>query len=889
MKRIIIAAAALILAASCSKQDQDIVSENDIIVATGKPFTAVIEQETTRSVLTSDYKVNWESGDRISINGAEYSATPDESDATKADFTYVSGADPEPTYKAVFPASLYNAGTLELPAVQTYAAGKFNAPMYAESETENLSFKNICGVICLALKGTESVKTITITANEPVCGTFTMTDATTVSLSGTGKTVTLQYVETGKEFNAILSVPLNEETATKFYIYLPPGTYSAGMKLTITSDKGGVYEKTTAKDVTIERSNIYTFNWTANFAPALPSGALPGKFSVADGVQVHFSKSNLYAYKKSLMGGYALWTWGFHNNQYESNSIAATDGARTATSADGEIDLFTWGYDDTNSINPTGAESDNVSVTDGTLSQTQDWGSKVMTGLGETTSWRTPAEAEWQYLFEGRAGASNLYRCGVTVCGMANCVVLAPDGYTGTIESSYDEAGWAAAELAGLVCLPAAGQRQGASVIGVGSNGCYWSSTATDAGNAGYMSFTGSGVSVSDDGLRASGCSVRLIAEDGVAVESIRLDKTSVALECGETVQLEATVLPANATNKKLNWSSSNTAVATVDANGKVTAVSTGTAVITATAVSGNKTATCMVNINFYSVESISLNKRYIFMKPGEEYQLTVTILPENATNKNVTWKSSNTAAATVDQTGKVTLVSGGTSVITVTSEDGLKFANCTVNDPLLVDMGLSVLWATCNVGASNPWEYGGYYQWGGTKDVTDTNINLNWANCPYHTGSSYTTGWTKYVSSSYSSYWSGTGDPDGKSVLDPGDDAATVNLGSDWRMPTGAEWQELLDNCTWEWTDKYNGKGVAGYVVTSNKDGYADRSIFLPAAGFRGNTDLHHAGRYGYYWSSSLCTGYAYDACYLYLYSGGRTTNFDYRYHGQSVRPVYP
>lgn len=806
MKRIIIAAAALILAASCSKQDQDIVSENEIIVATGKPFTAVIEQETTRTVLTADYKVNWESGDRISINGAEYSATPDESDATKADFTYVSGADPEPTYKAVFPASLYNAGTLELPAVQTYAAGKFNAPMYAESETENLSFKNICGVICLALKGTESVKTITITANEPVCGAFTMTDATTVSLSGTGKTVTLQYVETGKEFNAILSVPLNEETATKFYIYLPPGTYSAGMKFTITSDKGGVYEKTTAKDVTIERSNIYTFNWTANFAPALPSGALPGKFSVADGVQVHFSKSNLYAYKKSLMGGYALWTWGFHNNQYESNSIAATDGARTATSADAEMDLFTWGYNATNSINPTGAESDNVSVTDGTLSQTQDWGSR-MRGLDESTSWRTPAEAEWQYLFEGRAGASNLYKCGVTVCGMENCVVLAPDVFTGTIESSYDEAGWAAAELAGLVCLPAAGQRQGASVSGVGSNGCYWSATATDAGNAGYMSFTGSGVSVSDDGLRASGCSVRLIAEDGVAVQSVRLDISTINIAPTGKVTLAATVYPSNASNKNVTWTSSNTNIATVSPDGTVTSTGllAGPATITVTTNSGNKSASCTVNV-----------------------------------------------------------ISGA------------------------VDLGLSVLWATCNLGASNPWGYGGYYQWGGTDDVTDPNIIVNWANCPYHTGSDETTGWTKYVSSYNSSYWSGTGDPDDRTVLDPADDAAHVILGGDWRMPTETEWKELLINCTWEWTDNYKTMNVAGYIVTSKKEGYADRSIFLPAAGYRIGTYLYDGSR-GLYWSSSLYESLSNYARILNFSSDSHGTSISSRSYGRSVRPVCP
>ena len=226
---------------------------------------------------------------------------------------------------------------------------------------------------------------------------------------------------------------------------------------------------------------------------------------------------------------------------------------------------------------------------------------------------------------------------------------------------------------------------------------------------------------------------------------------------------------------------------------------------------------------------------------------------------------------------------------VIVTKVDDIEFRTdviCfkTLSTPSAVDLGLSVKWASFNLGACKPEEYGGYYQWAGTTDVTDRSIYLKYGNGPY----SYSPGWTKYIPSSRSSYWSGTGDPDNKTVLVPKDDAAHVALGGNWRMPTSAEWSELLDNCTWTWTSDYNGTGVAGRIVTSNKEGYTDKSIFLPAAGIRYGGNLGNAGSYGYYWSSSLHTGdpdRAYNANF----------NSDYvlrqpsaeRCDGLSVRPV--
>ena len=209
---------------------------------------------------------------------------------------------------------------------------------------------------------------------------------------------------------------------------------------------------------------------------------------------------------------------------------------------------------------------------------------------------------------------------------------------------------------------------------------------------------------------------------------------------------------------------------------------------------------------------------------------------------------------------------------------------------PEMVDLGLpsGLKWASFNLGASKPEEYGGYYQWGGLDDVTDTSIYLDWSNCPYHTGSNYKTGWSKYVPSDESSYWSGSGSPDNKTVFGPEDDVAHVKLGGKWRIPTDAEWTELRQNCSWTWTNDYNGTGVKGYIVTSKITGYTDKSIFLPAAGYRNFDSASFVGSYGFYWSSSLDTVVIpHIACSMYFYSDGVRTDSSSRYGGLSVRPV--
>ena len=194
------------------------------------------------------------------------------------------------------------------------------------------------------------------------------------------------------------------------------------------------------------------------------------------------------------------------------------------------------------------------------------------------------------------------------------------------------------------------------------------------------------------------------------------------------------------------------------------------------------------------------------------------------------------------------------------------------------VELGLSVLWASCNLGAYKPTEYGSYYQWAGTKDVSYYGICLDWGNCPYHTGSYHDSGWTKY-NNRYS-----YGTVDNKTVLEAMDDAASVVLGGNWRMPTIDEWEELLntDNCSWTWTSI---DGVNGYKVQSKKSGYTDNWIFLPAAGNREAYGLYGVGSSGNYWSSTL--NYTSNAHYMYFYSDSFRRSYNSRYFGYSVRPV--
>ena len=163
-----------------------------------------------------------------------------------------------------------------------------------------------------------------------------------------------------------------------------------------------------------------------------------------------------------------------------------------------------------------------------------------------------------------------------------------------------------------------------------------------------------------------------------IPVTRVTLSQTELSLVKGATATLTATVLPTDATNQKVRWSSNNTSVATVE-NGTVTAVSGGTATITVTTEDGNHTATCEVVVTDpIPVSGVTLSETELPLLIGATETLTATVVPSDATNQKVRWRSSNTSIATVEN-GTVTAVSGGNTTITVTTEDGNHTATCEV------------------------------------------------------------------------------------------------------------------------------------------------------------------------------------------------------------------
>lgn len=174
------------------------------------------------------------------------------------------------------------------------------------------------------------------------------------------------------------------------------------------------------------------------------------------------------------------------------------------------------------------------------------------------------------------------------------------------------------------------------------------------------------------------------------------------------------------------------------------------------------------------------------------------------------------------------------------------------------VDLGLSVKWASCNVGATSPEDYGGYYAWGETEEKES------------------------YTKDTYAYYDAETGEYTGMGddIAGTDHDVAHVKWGGNWRMPSKDEIQELVSDCTWTAATQ---NGVAGYTVTGSNG----NSIFLPLAGYRYGTNKNSMGSYGRYWSSTANEYYTSSTYYAYFYSGGINIGSSPRYYGQVVRPV--
>ena len=405
-------------------------------------------------------------------------------------------------------------------------------------------------------------------------------------------------------------------------------------------------------------------------------------------------------------------------------------------------------------------------------------------------SWRMPTDAEFTELRN-------------------NCT------WTWTIQNGVEGRKVTSKTNGNSIFLPNAGYRNNSSFYNAGSYGQYRSSSLySSSSDYAYVLYFSSGNAFRNYSSRDLGQSVRPVWAEDVKVSSIVVTTSKSEINMGESLQLFAEVSPSNATNKKVIWSSNNTNVATVSADGLVTAKQLGTVTITATATDGS----------------------------GVKGAYTLKVVSPYSSTGNYEY----------------------------------------------VDLGLSVKWATCNVGASSPEDYGDYFAWGETMGYLEGKTYFYWDT--YKWMEDGYSDWRhvnkyQYADGETSAIWykNGTFVGDNKIVLDPEDDVVHVKWGGEWRMPTDAEFTELRENCTWTWTTQ---NGVYGCKVTSKTNG---NSIFLPAAGYRLDSYFYFAGSYGLYWSSSLYTSYSNDAYGLYFLSGSGNRSHAGRCVGRSVRPVCP
>ncbi|MBQ9560471.1 MAG: Ig-like domain-containing protein [Bacteroidaceae bacterium] len=285
-------------------------------------------------------------------------------------------------------------------------------------------------------------------------------------------------------------------------------------------------------------------------------------------------------------------------------------------------------------------------------------------------------------------------------------------------------------------------------------------------------------------------------------------------------------------------------------------------------------------------VKKIVLDKTSLSLKAGTSAGLTATVTPTTAQNTGVTWSSSNGKVAIVSTTGKVVGVGVGTCTITCAAADGGGVtATCAItvtsnklSDPSadydFVDLGLpsGTLWATCNVGATSPEQFGNYFAWGETSTKESYN---NWGSYKWCNGSATTL--TKYCTVSKN------GTVDNLTELEVEDDAATANWGRNWLTPSEEQVEELLNSeyTSTEWTTL---NGVAGRLITSNSNG---NSIFLPAAGCITGTSLVQTDIQCYYWTRNNVEDTPYNAYFMRFRSNVVDVIRNPRYTGLTVRPV--
>ena len=643
MKRIncVLAALVMVLAGSCSRMEENIVGTEPIQGSTLTFRATQGDNPGTKTALQEDGSIWWSKDDAINVfhgNAKGQFTTDISTPAATATFsgTLEGDAGDATVYWGVYPYNETNSFdgtgvTLVIPSEQKGVPGTFADklnPSVARSETESLSFYNV-GSWFVFTVGSEGITSATFKGNngEDIAGKVKVT------IGSDGKPV-------AEVLEGVKSITVTPEDGGSFAkdkeyrIVLLPQTMTKGYTITL-------YKGNQSTDCVVNKEAVFERSMFRG-KHTVDSGHWHGDY-VDMGEGQLWATMNIGAASETEVGAYFAW-------------------GETKSKTSYGWDNYAWGESGTSLtkyvLQSSYGTVDNLSV----LSSSDD---AATASWGE--GWRTPTMSEWQWLY------SNCDRSIETVDGVTGFKFTSRiDGYT-----------------TNSIFIPAAKYYDGSSLVeGEGKVSFYWTSSLHSE-NSGYAQ--SNGLSQTYDILngetpnyRYLGLPVRAVRTLPTSVTGIELDQTSLTMELGDSpFTLGATVSPANATNQTILWSSSDVSIASIVPNGNVCAIGAsgvGSATITATTVDGDYSASCVVTVTGVQTTGVTLDKTTLILGPGETYQLTATVQPENASVKTVKWSSSNPDDVAVNEEGLVTaLALNGSSTITATTVYGEHTATCEV------------------------------------------------------------------------------------------------------------------------------------------------------------------------------------------------------------------
>ena len=861
--------AAFVLA-SCQEESFEGRPDTDNYYASVETFSS-----DTRTALQEGSKVVWSEDDRIAIFegndiGHAYQVLDSHVGKSSAEFSPVEGLMTDGAGKefdgtvAVYPfdesitvaagsEGTYTISGIEFPSEQHHAAGTFSEESFpmaglSASGSRNLSFKNIGGVVKLSLTGDYSVSRITLTGNsgEPLSGSATVT----LGSDGIPSVTMSEDASTSVSLLCDPAVQLDPEIATDFYISIPPTQFKVGFKVTILDEDGKEHGVATHKDNSVKRSTIL----------AMPETTPENLDDIELTADMFCSVDFIEGWTETRFGGDGTMVFVKEDEQGRMT--------HTLMFLPDEENILMPVYIryDENEIPSYMSFMDTEIYIDGYTDSTIDFTLAVKDAVWSVKD--VPCSELVPYSLQTRAWADNN---GIrNACAIGNCIVGAVDIGLGVLLIG----GAVVVEGGSLgLATPAAVPTIAAGLIEIGS-GCvtiadglntlfgpadqkrdpYIADMIIDSSLEGLAQFL-EHIEVKENPIIQNFPKeiieeAKLYKKVGLASFTIGLGLTWIDGNWGETYTGPATLAEVHQEVQVVTGRADNITTDSAELYGYVSPL--------ATAPFGDRILTEIYIVLWKAGDENNKQNRSIFNSDGGTVSFTFINLEsdteycyqtifEDLENKKYRFGEVNTFKTKGDEDGR------------------------------WVDLGLSVLWAAYNVGASSPEEYGGYYAWGETSTKSD----YTWENYKYR---------KKYYYDDGPDDWFWTGKFIGNEISGTSYDVAHVTWGDGARMPTHTEVIELVDNCTFT-GGSYN--GVSGSYVT----GPNGNSIFLPFTGFRSHDALYRAGRYGIFWSGMFYYDddyYFYDdynygehASCLRCYEDYGTWDDSNRYLGYSVRPV--